>query len=236
MSLLTQNLSDILAEKRSQADVFLNWGCGKDFLISTKTFLVANQPDCVRLAINKVEFAKNILSNVTFNALHKLNHFFSREEAADYMASHPGSQIVCRGQVGGYDGAGISIFDKVDDLPECRLYTLYQKKRREFRVHVFQDKVIKQQTKVRRNNATGDNRIWTTGNGFVFLAEEPKLPEEILADCRKLVHHIGLHFGAVDVIWNEYYNRYYLMEVNTAPDIRGSTAGVYANEIRQLLS
>ena len=42
-----------------------------------------------------------------------------------------------------------------------------------------------------------------------------------------------LDFGAVDVIYNTHQNKYYVLEVNTAPGLEGQTVTIYANAILQ---
>jgi len=42
------------------------------------------------------------------------------------------------------------------------------------------------------------------------------------------VSALGLDFGAVDIIYNEHENQYYVLEVNTAPGLEGTTVEKYA--------
>ncbi|MNY63636.1 hypothetical protein D3C86_2006230 [compost metagenome] len=49
------------------------------------------------------------------------------------------------------------------------------------------------------------------------------------------VNAIGLTFGAVDVIWNEYRHQAYVLEVNTAPGLTGTTLEKYAEAFRGLM-
>ena len=56
--------------------------------------------------------------------------------------------------------------------------------------------------------------------------------------CRSLaidsVAALRLDFGAVDIIWNKRHDRYYTLEVNTAPGLEGTTLERYSNAIRRL--
>jgi glutathione synthase/RimK-type ligase-like ATP-grasp enzyme len=49
------------------------------------------------------------------------------------------------------------------------------------------------------------------------------------------VSALGLDFGAVDIIWNEREDKCYVLEVNTAPGLQGSTLENYANAIMEVL-
>jgi D-alanine-D-alanine ligase-like ATP-grasp enzyme len=50
------------------------------------------------------------------------------------------------------------------------------------------------------------------------------------------VNILGLNFGAVDVIYNEKENKYYVLEVNTAPGLSGTTLEKYVDAIIELAS
>ena len=45
------------------------------------------------------------------------------------------------------------------------------------------------------------------------------------------VDSLGLDFGAVDIIWNESEDQYYVLEVNTAPGVEGTTLQKYTEAI-----
>ena len=42
---------------------------------------------------------------------------------------------------------------------------------------------------------------------------------------------LGLDFGAVDIIYNKQEDKWYVLEVNTAPGIYGTTLDKYVNAI-----
>jgi glutathione synthase/RimK-type ligase-like ATP-grasp enzyme len=50
----------------------------------------------------------------------------------------------------------------------------------------------------------------------------------------RTVEILGLDFGAVDIIWNKKQDRYYVLEVNTAPGLEGETVVRYANAFKEL--
>jgi glutathione synthase/RimK-type ligase-like ATP-grasp enzyme len=146
-----------------------------------------------------------------------------------------GSTVVCRTTLTGHSGRGIVLADTLERMVNAPLYTRYKKKRKEFRVHVFKDKVIdvaeKRRVKAERRDDKYDGYIRNHANGWVFCRNDVVRPADLdglaLAACRAL----GLDFGAVDIIWNERENKCYLLEVNTAPGLTGTTLANYTNAI-----
>jgi glutathione synthase/RimK-type ligase-like ATP-grasp enzyme len=117
------------------------------------------------------------------------------------------------------------------------MYTKYIKKRDEYRVHVVQGNVIDTQIKMRRYD-TDDNQVnWMLrnhSNGFIFGRDR------VVHDARRdalaiaAVHAVNLDFGGVDIIWNAYRNEYYVLEVNTAPGITGTTLQNYVTAFNSI--
>ena len=56
-------------------------------------------------------------------------------------------------------------------------------------------------------------------------------PEGIVEQAKRSVIEAGLDFGAVDVIYNVHHKKAYVLEVNTAPGLEGTTLEVYARAI-----
>jgi glutathione synthase/RimK-type ligase-like ATP-grasp enzyme len=120
-------------------------------------------------------------------------------------------------------------------LVNAPLYVKYKKKRKEYRVHVFKGQVIDVAEKRRRRKderpATFDGYVRNLANGWVFCRDSIVKPADLdglaIAACAAL----GLDFGAVDVIWNEKENKCYVLEVNTAPGLQGTTLTNYTNAI-----
>ena len=53
---------------------------------------------------------------------------------------------------------------------------------------------------------------------------------KLAVDC---VNHIGLDFGAVDIIYNNRDDVCYLLEVNTAPGLQGTTLEKYKDAVEK---
>jgi glutathione synthase/RimK-type ligase-like ATP-grasp enzyme len=153
------------------------------------------------------------------------------------MQENPGKMVVGRHLLTSHEGKGIELITDVNNIPECPLYTEYIKKKSEFRVHIFDNKVIRVQQKKRKLNFQGEvnNQIRNTSGGWIFATENVSIPEEVLNECSLLLYQFGCFFGAFDIIYNEYYNKWYVIECNSAPGIRGTTVKVYGDAIREFL-
>jgi len=150
-----------------------------------------------------------------------------------------GGIVLCRKTVTGAQGAGIHIA-KMEYAPivDAPLYVKYIPKKKEFRVHVFRGKVIDIVEK-RRSTTHGpveSEYIRSHANGWIFCREGIQEPSDLKFSAIASVNALGLDFGAVDIIWNEVFDKCYVLEVNTAPGIEGLTVDKYAHEICQWLN
>ena len=130
---------------------------------------------------------------------------------------------------------GIHLATSATEVVPCQLYTKYKKKKKEFRVHVFRGAVVDVAEKRRRNKAARpehfDGYIRNHGNGWVFCRDDITRPADLDQLAVAAVRALGLDFGAVDIIWNERDNKSYVLEVNTAPGLEGTTLEKYKNAI-----
>jgi len=112
----------------------------------------------------------------------------------------------------------------------------YKKKRKEFRLHVFQGKIIDvaEKRKVQGWSETHNEfcgAIRNHANGWIFAREGMILPQGIETLALDAIAALGLDFGACDIIWNEHENKCYILEVNTAPGLEGTTLISYVKAI-----
>lgn len=144
--------------------------------------------------------------------------------------------VVCRTILRGSGGAGIHIADTRDDLVPARLYVEYKKKLREYRVHVGRHpgrevSIISVQQKRRRNEEqlpeNREPRIRNLENGYVFCREDVHYDDELITVATEALDVFRLDFGAIDVIYNQHEDRYYALEINTAPGLEGRTVEDY---------
>jgi Glutathione synthase/Ribosomal protein S6 modification enzyme (glutaminyl transferase) len=138
---------------------------------------------------------------------------------------------VCRTVLNGHSGAGIVIANTPEELVSAPLYVKYIKKRDEFRVHVGStNQIILVQRKARRRDTPDDEVNWMIrnhDNGFVFVRKDVTPPECVLNVSVRALAVTGLDFGAIDVVYHEREDRAYVLEVNTAPGLEGSTVDDY---------
>ena len=153
-----------------------------------------------------------------------------RERAGVLLGNGP---VVCRTITNASEGRGIVIAENPEQLVLAPLYTSYFKKKKEFRVHVFNGQVIDVAEKRKRKSHADqrDNRVRNLANGYVFcrdgLVEPTGLRELAVAATKAL----GYNLGAVDIAWNEHHNKLVVFEVNANPGLQGSTLESYANAI-----
>ena len=209
----------------------VNWGS------SRCPYPCLNSPMAVARASNKLSAFYSLRDhNVSIPEF--TTHF---NEAARWLEE--GNTVVSRMTLTGRGGAGIIITTpgaqsgEEQILPDnAPLYVKYVKKQHEYRVHVFDREVIDIQQKRRIRGAEVNNQIRNHMNGWVFARNDIDAPSYSVLDaaltaCRAL----GLDFGAVDVIWNSRYQQAYVLEVNTAPGLEGTTVVNYSNAIRGIL-
>ncbi len=150
-----------------------------------------------------------------------------------------GKSVVERHVLNGHGGLGIRIVDNADELSAAPLYVEYIKKQAEYRVHVFKGGpayVIDVQQKVARRGQEPLNwRVRSHNNGFIYQRENIMAPDCVINAALDSMQLTDLHFGAVDVIYNERQDRAYVLEINTAPGLEGRTVQSYAQAIREFI-
>lgn len=115
------------------------------------------------------------------------------------------------------------------------MYTLYVPNTREYRLHVFKDRVLRVQGKyLDFPHQHTIPYIQNYAQGFRFRAPSVQLHQHRLDFAVEAVRALGLDFGAVDMLIGEDGKSYFL-EVNSAPacsplTLRGY-AEAFANEL-----
>lgn len=191
---------------------------------------VINSPEAVSKAANKLTAFKAM-------AEHGVRVPFFTEHLREALAE--GGTFVARTRLTGHSGQGIFIFDTDDEeVPVAPLYVQYIKKKQEYRIHVFMGEVIDIQRKARKLDVPDEEVNWQVRNlegGFIYAREGVELGEEPRLQALAAVESLGLDFGAVDVIWNEREDEYYVLEVNTAPGLTGTTIEKYVEAFRGIV-
>ena len=159
----------------------------------------------------------------------------SKDEALEKIRS--GDIIVCRQKLSAHSGEGIVIAAREDEVVNAPLYVGYIKKKKEFRVHVVFGQVADVQEKRRRRDYEDapNFAVRNYHTGWVYCREDIVEPDNLRGIAVRAVEALGLDFGAVDIIWNEHRNQCYVLEVNTAPGLEGTTVDSYVSALTQHL-
>lgn len=141
-----------------------------------------------------------------------------------------GSTVLARQLLNSHSGRGIIILgsEASGTLVEAPLYVKYKKKKHEYRVHVVDGQVLDTQIKLRKRgyNDGGrqrDNQIRNYHTGWIYGREG------LTADDRRdqlaiaAANAVGLRIAAVDIIYNEREDGYYVLECNSAPGLQSPT-------------
>lgn len=134
-------------------------------------------------------------------------------------------------------GKGIIIFEgtnnATDGVNTCPVYTKYKKKKREFRVHIFKNKVVMVCEKKRKKDFNGerDTKIRNLANGYVFTQSVENEPNGLRELALKAAQVSQSDFRGVDIGYNEKNDELFVIEVNSAPGIQGSNVNRYIEAI-----
>jgi hypothetical protein len=225
-------------------NVIINWGNSSPFLIKDATVL--NLPGHVAVASNKLDAfccweEWNYGQVPPEDRPHFINYpTWTTDPNVAHMWVAEGSTVFARMTLTGCSGAGIVELKLNDDMGAytAPLFTKYIKKKAEYRVHVAFDKIIDIQQKKKRTDFVGEPNYLVRNhhNGWVYCREGITPPTGIEQQALLAVRALGLHFGAVDIIYNEHHNKCYVLEVNTAPGVEGTTLEKYANSFVEELN
>lgn len=209
--------------------MLINWGASyipEEYL----KYGVLNHPDACERATDKHQALLAMDPMVTLPLFTT-----DRQEALQWLLEGP---VVCRTQLKGYGGAGIHIAETEQEMVASPLYTKYIKKKSEWRVHIFCEEVLMVQRKVRDMDVPVEDVQWRVrnhANGFVFQQHGDKPPICVIKESAAAIKALGLDFGAVDVVYNSHHDEAYVLEVNTAPGLVGTTLERYTNKILSLM-
>lgn len=218
----------------------INWGASEVHPEVLYAQRIVNHPDYVGVATNKLKFFKRVasLKKDTPRIPEWTTDF---PVVVKWVAEK--NEVVGRLQLtaSGGDGILFSSDVPVESLQGCKLFTKYIKKKEEYRVHIAFGKVLFVQKKVLRK--TDDNnvpidpklvdwRVRNLANGFFFQKNDINPPEDVLEQAKRAIDVSKLDFGAVDVIWNEHDKQAFVLEINTAPGLEGTSVNAYADAFK----
>lgn len=233
-----KSLADALEAKRirlegtrfvgKEGDLVINWGHSQPLPFEARQGMkLLNSPEAISKVSDKLEFFNH------FQGKDWLPRFWTNKEDIPDDAF----PVVCRTVLNSHSGRGIVYSSCRDDLVPAPLYVEYIKKKDEYRVHVgsYNDgngnieycTIAIQQKKRNLSNTNPNWRIRNYENGFIYARQNVNPPIGIVQCAVDCIDGSGLDFGAVDVIWNASQSKAYVLEVNSAPGLEGSTVDDY---------
>lgn len=210
-------------------DLVINWG-NSSYLTHGKKII--NDPANVKLACNKLSTV-TLLTEAGIKTVD-----WTTDPMGAYWWLVDEHTVYARKTLQGHSGSGIEVLGDVEGgviIPQAKLYTkAITGKRREWRIHVCNGKVILTQKKKRRSgyndNPEYSDTVRNHHTGWIYSLDCSEVPEQILTAAIDSVHALGLDFGAVDIITK--LDEYWVLEVNTACGLSGeSTLNAYTKAL-----
>ena len=225
--------------KGSPKKTVINWGSSSVSEEVAKCNII-NHPDAVAIASNKLKF---------FNALDAYNDEVYEGEEGRVVRTpqhttimrtaqswqRNGNIVVERHKLTGNSGVGINLVETDGEITDAPLYVKYIPKKQEYRVHVANGIVVDLQRKARRHDVADEDinwRIRNHDNGFIFQRNDLIVPNDVSIQAINACKAVGLDFGAVDVVYNDRQGRAFVLEINTAPGLTGSTLEGYVERFK----
>ncbi len=219
-----------------QRSVILNWGASSQPRWMDSTRKALNWPVAVAIASNKLS------AFTVFKHANIPTPEWTADAAIAQQWLNEGNIVLSRTMLNSHSGRGIVINDpeQSNNLVRSPLYVKYKKKRKEFRVHIFNGQIIDMAEKRRFRQERRDNSfnglVRNHSNGWSFCRDSIVEPTGLRDLAIQSVACLGLSFGACDIIWNEKEDKCYTLEVNTAPGLQGTTLERYSQAIAKFLS
>lgn len=213
--------------RKQPGDIVINWGCHK-----LPVAVDINKEGAVYVATSKTK-TFDVLAEVENIKVPKYTR--NKDTARRWLQE---GHVLGRDLDSGSKGKGITFYRKgTEEIRDHRFYVKYVKKEREFRIHVFNNRVIFRQEKLRvRDNDNVDKYIRSHNRGWCFafrhLGDNP-VPPPCDDMAIKAIQKLGLDFGGVDVGWND--NGPTIFEINTAPGIEETTLKAYVDTFKGLI-
>ena len=241
--LLKEALGIKFASRRKQTPfpnnkLIINWGSSPKRIpwhrwsvVETNATML-NHPMAVAMASNKLSTLFYLEDGVSIP-----DYCVKRSTALKWASE--GIPVVCRTLLESHSGKGIVIANSPEEVVDAPLYTKYIKKTREVRVHVFNGTIIHVQEKKRNKDVPDEEVNWQVRNkqnGFNYTFRNIKpIAREALRDAIMAPKRLGLDFCAVDMIYNKKEDKWYILELNTAPGLFGTTLDKYVNAIKRMI-
>ena len=222
-------------------DTIINWGFRGNIsssVIGDATLL--NKPENVGLASNKIK----CLTLLEDNGVPTLEFYTNKDELLEAFHGDAGfgTKVYCRQRISSHSGRGIVIATKPDEVVDANLYTVEFENDREYRVHIFNGKIIDIQQKRRMSSerrerlGLGDvvNDVRNKDNGWsfvrnnvIFKNNDDEFINDLFTTSMNAINVLGLDFGAIDLLYNSENDEAVVCEVNTAAGQKVGTTTNY---------
>lgn len=208
--------------KARQGDVIVNWGVVK---LEHPNAIYLNDLNGVKAAANKLQ-TLNILKEAGVS----IPVFFTNKKDLGIRTKY-----FARTTLSGHSGQGI-VVGTPKWIPEAPLYTKQVKKANEYRAIVVGGKVVDFKQKLKKKDFEGErcDNVWNHGNGYIFARNNIKHPEEADNQAIAALKALNLNYAAVDLI-EDAKGKIYVLEVNTAFGLEGSTTALVGEAIKELI-
>jgi glutathione synthase/RimK-type ligase-like ATP-grasp enzyme len=214
--------------------VVINWGASA-LPPEVSKCTVLNKPESVATSCDKLAFHKT-LGGIRKDGTRTLRYTTDRHVAEMWLDYE--HKVIARQVLNGHSGVGIVVIDKLEDMVDAPLYTVFIDKTREFRIHIFRGEVVDIQEKKKKKDFPKEMRnghVFNVANGYVFARNNlDPVPTDVFTQAGRAVDGLGLDFGGVDVLFDDKTGKAYVIEVNTACGLEGSTLEGYIERFKEL--
>lgn len=210
----------------------INWGASKFRNSEVDKCTVLNPSEWVNISCNKLKFFRH--QNQAKEKANLLEFTTDTRDVIDWLRNK--EEVIGRTFLRSHSGRGIVFIteENLSDYTQCELFTKYQKKKDEYRIHIFQGDIILEQRKTTKFETEPDDyRIRTHKGGYIYSIQDLKTPNDVLEQAILAWKNSNLDFGAVDILWNAHYKKATVCEINTAPGLQGSTLDAYYEKFKQ---
>ena len=214
------------ALKRFKRSVVLcNWG-RSDLVVRGSPAKILNPPEVIIRATNKLL----CLNRLAEAGVGRVEHTTNRSTVEEWLEE--GYVVYGRQLLNASQGKGIVIITHPSEIVTCPMYSKGILKAHEYRVHVFGNQILDVTKKKRRNSIDRSDYIKNLSNGWVYCRNDIEIPDNLLTTAKAAVSALGLDFGAVDLLYRKGVP--YVLEINTAPGLQGTTLTKYIEAFSNL--
>lgn len=212
---------------RDDAPAVLVWGAGSRAKWEDSAGVFINHPNAIMNAIEKRDAFR------LFQRYQVPSPASTTRQAAAIEWLREGAKVFCREQTQGFAGHGITVARTPEQIVPAKLYTKYQEKVNEYRVHVMGGQAFYANIKRKRGEPRGEKDSLIRSGELWFFAHMDHLPSaEVCRAAEKAVAALGLDFGGVDV-GEDREGKAWVYEVNTAPEMGPNTTSAYVKAMKR---